>query len=1757
MTGAGATSISGTYPNFTITSTDTDTVYTHPSAHSISFITGLQTALDGKVDDSQVLTNVPANALFTDTVYTLPSGYATETYVGNQITALVDSSPATMDTLNELAAALGMILILLLRYQLALGTKWTQDNTKISQWNTAYGWGNHASAGYLTSYTDTNTTYSAGTGISLSGTTFSLTDTNAKLNLSGGNLTGGLTGTTAAFDSIYLNSNDRIYGGTSYRAMEASSTGTQLQLGEGYGLINMFKTQNAVSELKLWNNRQDAGNIGVSKVSGYNGVEVANMTFYRGNGGSAGFIKFQTKPTNADVLADQFQIGDGNTAGYGVNVPIGGYRINGTTVIDPSRNLTNIGTISSGAISINGIDQPVVAQHDLPSSSGSWGGRIVSKNATTDVASFLGNYKGYAGVFAHSGALNAWAPIYINAHSGSGQANVYTGSLYVNGNNLAWHAGNDGSNSGLDADLLDGQQGSYYAPASHNHSGVYLPISDKAADSELLDGINSTGFVRQLADGTSPDYQTPSSRRVDPTTSNPTNAHHAIITFGNNDNVTGQLATHFVSGQAYTRGYNSSWSAWRKQWDSLNDGSGSGLDADTVDGIQGSQFLRSDANDTATGNISFNGQLYFNSNSGSNYTEGVRLNLSTGGWGGAVIGGIRNSINGISNAWWLARNPSQDFVIAFGTSADSGGLHLPSGTTALKYKNNAIYHSGNDGSGSGLDADLLDGLQPSALSVSYANTAGSAGSAAATNMSANRTDGTAYQILWGTSGTTSQLYSCAAVKIRSSDGTVFSTHYRGSGNVGGTGEASHHPAGIYSNGNNWLYGSIIGNGIAISGVNTLNGGTPWQSTNDGSGSGLDADTVDGIQGGSFLRSDADDTVGAGVTYTWSGTNTAGLVFQNATYGTYLHMGGWTSTNSNNISRIRTSSGNLHIDSAANGNLYLNQYSSGNTFISGNTAWHVGNDGGGSGLDADLLDGQQGSYYAPASHNHSGVYLPISGKAADSELLDGIDSARVVYASGTNAMGVSRVGFASLTNSRAGFYDVSNSGTPTGTWYSLVNMPHSSTNHGHQIAGSFYSAGDIYNRNNNNTNLSAWAKIWNTVNDGSGSGLDADLLDGQHGSYYYPASNPSGYTTNTGTLTQETVSSTNTVTITGTKYFRPAGTVTTPLSGSGNASLQVYSVGGNYAAYMAFHRSGHYAINWGLDTSNNMVLGGWSAHASIPSFKVVTSTRMAETGGQGVLWGAGNDGSGSGLDADLLDGLQPSALSVNYANTAGSATSAQQIDNWEFTNTGSNASVNADTIDSNGISYYNSGVSNFSGNSTDGALYSQRYSSIWQHQIAGDYRSGQIALRGKNNGTWQSWRKVWDGSNDGSGSGLDADLLDGLQLHAGRNNEVNKVVRTDVNGYIQAGWINTTSGATTGTNRIYASNDGYVRYVTPTTFRNNLGLWWTGNDGSGSGLDADLLDGVQGSGYVKTTGNQSISGVKTFTSTLAVSSGQKLTIKDGNHFLQYLSTGYSGVAIDGPILTGHQGGELTTNYGGNNYSLRWNRDGDITSRRRVYVQGSTTNFLGQGPYSSTNLAINCGNALFIYSGSTNLASFGTTSSAFNNQIIADKSAATTGTASATIISRGTVTTTSGYQPQNYHITFQNGGQVVKGSISSSHYATIYSTSSDYRLKEDLQPISNATERLLALNPVNFKWIDGQERSDGFIAHELQEHLPEAVTGEKDATTEVTETVVADDGTETEVTTTVPEMQGIDQSKLVPLLVKTIQELEARITALENA
>jgi len=161
-----------------------------------------------------------------------------------------------------------------------------------------------------------------------------------------------------------------------------------------------------------------------------------------------------------------------------------------------------------------------------------------------------------------------------------------------------------------------------------------------------------------------------------------------------------------------------------------------------------------------------------------------------------------------------------------------------------------------------------------------------------------------------------------------------------------------------------------------------------------------------------------------------------------------------------------------------------------------------------------------------------------------------------------------------------------------------------------------------------------------------------------------------------------------------------------------------------------------------------------------------------------------------------------------------------------------------------------------------------------------------------------------------------------------------------------------------------------------------------------------------------------------------------------------------------------------------------------------------------------------------------------------------------------------------------ITFANPNGTV-GTIRIDGSSTAYNTSSDYRLKENVDYTWDATTRLKQLKPARFNFIaDDTKTVDGFLAHEVSSIVPEAISGQKDET-EIKEKLVYDsndsllaenieesdwtagksDGTYPSDSTwveskTFPVYQGIDQAKLVPLLVKTIQELEARITTLEG-
>jgi hypothetical protein len=148
----------------------------------------------------------------------------------------------------------------------------------------------------------------------------------------------------------------------------------------------------------------------------------------------------------------------------------------------------------------------------------------------------------------------------------------------------------------------------------------------------------------------------------------------------------------------------------------------------------------------------------------------------------------------------------------------------------------------------------------------------------------------------------------------------------------------------------------------------------------------------------------------------------------------------------------------------------------------------------------------------------------------------------------------------------------------------------------------------------------------------------------------------------------------------------------------------------------------------------------------------------------------------------------------------------------------------------------------------------------------------------------------------------------------------------------------------------------------------------------------------------------------------------------------------------------------------------------------------------------------------------------------------------------------------------------------GNITTSGSSTTYNTSSDYRLKENVVDITGATERVKQLQPKRFNFIvDADTTVDGFLAHEVSSIVPEAITGTHNEVEvwkegeELPEGVSVGDNKLDDEGNTIPVYQGIDQSKLVPLLTASLQEaitkietletemtaLKARVTTLENA
>jgi uncharacterized protein YfkK (UPF0435 family) len=552
------------------------------------------------------------------------AGYATTSYVTTQINNLVDAAPGTLDTLNELAAALGDDPNFATTVAASIGTKQAQlngtgfvkvtgttvsyDNStylttgtaastyvsltgsysnplwitalgwgKItgtpttisgygitnaytdaqiqnffnganaitgynkSNWDTAYGWGNHASVGYLTGITSSQVTTALGyTPYNSSNPSGYITSSalSSYLPLSGGTVSGPLTINTTS-DIIANGDTFRMKGGGGsaefiwYRNYSGdpshpgfviinrsgTTTFSHNSNGGGTSISGNFSAANFSGSSSGTNTGdQTLSSLGGVPTSGYAfGTSFTLGTMYVGTGEQFTPTTLLGVYSNGyaykfPVAGVQAWLGLGSLAYSSATIPT-----NNNQLANGAGYITSSGNISGYAMSLNGYGQQI----EYTILTGPANGPVIkvrydgaTANRYIDIGSKDGN-----GVYSEG-------------------LKIYNGGALTMAGSTVWTAANLTNLN----QLINGP-GYLTSLPSHNHDGVYMKTN------RTLDTINT---IDNGGD------------RYNPSVNNPTNEHYAVLTYGNGGNVTGQLATHFVSGQLYSRGYNSSWSSWLK-----------------------------------------------------------------------------------------------------------------------------------------------------------------------------------------------------------------------------------------------------------------------------------------------------------------------------------------------------------------------------------------------------------------------------------------------------------------------------------------------------------------------------------------------------------------------------------------------------------------------------------------------------------------------------------------------------------------------------------------------------------------------------------------------------------------------------------------------------------------------------------------------------------------------------------------------------------------------------------------------------------------------------------------------------------------------------------------------------------------------------------------------------------------------------------------------------------------------------------------
>jgi hypothetical protein len=538
---------------------------------------------------------------------------------------------------------------------------------------------------------------------------------------------------------------------------------------------------------------------------------------------------------------------------------------------------------------------------------------------------------------------------------------------------------------------------------------------------------------------------------------------------------------------------------------------------------------------------------------------------------------------------------------------------------------------------------------------------------------------------------------------------------------------------------------------------------------------------------------------SGVTSAVAGT---GISVSGATGAVTISVANGVYTNGNNTftgTNVQNSPNNTFVNTVTNANQSLTFYQA----TSGADAYmtfHIGSDFAGyfglGGAENDLVWGgwSVGNYRYRILHSGNASYawnMNQNVRTTDSPTFSTVTATlngnAATATSATNATTATSAGCINSDTGNVGgnrlqYWQTSGNTAlnPDGEWYNAIRMGHGDpvTYYSNTLAVRMTGGnlGDIYTRTTTNGATGSWNRFWHNNNDGAGSGLDADLLDG-YGSATANTANTIVLRDGSGNFSAGTITaalSGNATTATSASFATTAATATNVTIANGSVTLAKIE---NITAYT--------------------ILGNSNASAAATPAALSVATVATMLSGQTMnIAGSSTSCSGNAATATSISGFN-NPVTAATANTIAYRDANGDLSARYFFGSYQNSS---DDINTGNISHIM-------------AKFGDNYHRSATAAKVAAFISGQtMNIAGSSTSC-----------TGNAATATNATTAGGLAVQTGTNYDANKIVRTDGNGYILAGWINTISGdnGTTAIDRVYASNDGYIRYYTPANFRTVL------------------------------------------------------------------------------------------------------------------------------------------------------------------------------------------------------------------------------------------------------------------------------------------------------------------------------------------------